>query len=60
MANTARRVQTAETFLREAEAEGRATEAGVARRVLGFVLLQLGDLQAARNGSRAGIGRLRS
>ena len=40
--------ETAEAFLREAEAEGRATEAGVARRVLGFVLLKLGDLQAAR------------
>jgi class 3 adenylate cyclase/predicted ATPase len=38
-----------EAFLREAEAEGRATEAGVARRVLGFVSLQLGDLQEARN-----------
>ena len=38
----------AEAFLREAEAEGRATEAGVARRVLGFVSLQLGDLQEAR------------
>ena len=39
----------AEAFLREAEAEGRATEAGVARRILGVVSLQLGDLQAARN-----------
>ena len=38
----------AEAFLREAEAEGRHTEAGVARRVLGFVSLLLGDLQAAR------------
>ena len=38
----------AEAFLREAEAEGRPTEAGVARRVLGFVSLQLGDLQEAR------------
>jgi predicted ATPase len=38
----------ANTFLREAKAEGRDTEAGVARRVLGFVLLKLGDLQAAR------------
>ncbi len=41
--------ETAETFLREAEAEGRATEAGVARRVLGFVSLKFGDLQAARS-----------
>jgi predicted ATPase len=39
----------AEAFLREAKAEGRDTEAGVARRVLGFVSLLLGDLQAARN-----------
>ena len=38
--------ETAEAFLREAE--GRPTEEGVARRVLGFVLLKLGDLQAAR------------
>jgi class 3 adenylate cyclase/predicted ATPase len=37
----------AEVFLREAEAEERATEAGVARRVLGFVLLLLGDLKGA-------------
>jgi class 3 adenylate cyclase/predicted ATPase len=39
----------AEAFLRDAKAEGRDTEAGVARRVLGFVLLLLGDLQASRN-----------
>jgi predicted ATPase len=39
----------AEVFLREAEADGRATEAGVARRVLGFVLLKVGDLHAARS-----------
>jgi predicted ATPase len=39
----------AQAFLREAKAEGRETEAGVARRVLGFVSLLLGDLQAARN-----------
>jgi class 3 adenylate cyclase/predicted ATPase len=38
----------AEAFLREAEAEGRPTEAGVGRRVLGFVSLLLGDLGAAR------------
>jgi tetratricopeptide (TPR) repeat protein len=41
--------ETAEAFLREAEADGRAPEAGVARRVLGFVLLKVGDLQAARS-----------
>ncbi|HZZ26023.1 MAG TPA: hypothetical protein VFE60_27270, partial [Roseiarcus sp.] len=39
----------AEAFLREAKAEGRDTEAGVARRVLGFVSLLLGDLRPARN-----------
>jgi class 3 adenylate cyclase/predicted ATPase len=41
--------EAAEAFLREAKAEARPTEAGVARRVLGFVLLKLGDLQAARS-----------
>lgn len=41
--------ETAEAFLREAEADGRAPEAGVARRVLGYVLLKLGDLHAARS-----------
>ena len=42
-------LETAEVFLREAEAEGRGMEAGVARRVLGFVLLRMGDLVAARS-----------
>jgi tetratricopeptide (TPR) repeat protein len=42
-------LETAEVFLREAEAEGRGMEAGVARRVLGFVLLRMGDLLAARS-----------
>ena len=46
----------AEAFLREAEAEGRATEAGVARRVLGFVSLLLGDLQAARKALERTLG----
>jgi tetratricopeptide (TPR) repeat protein len=41
--------ETAGAFLREAEAEGRATEAGVACRVLGFVLLNQGDLSGARS-----------
>lgn len=41
--------EMAEAFLREAESEGRAPEAGVARRVLGYVLLKLGDLHAARS-----------
>jgi class 3 adenylate cyclase len=48
--------ETAEAFLREAEAEGRATEAGVARRVLGLVLLMLGDLQAARSVLERALG----
>jgi tetratricopeptide (TPR) repeat protein len=42
-------LETAGVFLREAEAEGRGMEAGVARRVLGFVLLRMGDLLAARS-----------
>jgi hypothetical protein len=46
--------ETAEVFLREAE--GRATEAGVARRVLGFVLLKFGDLQAARSVLERALG----
>lgn len=48
--------ETAEVFLREAESEGRPTEAGVARRVLGFVLLKLGDLQAARSVLERALG----
>ena len=39
----------AETFLREAEAEGRATEAAAARRMLGLTLLYQGELKAARS-----------
>ena len=39
----------AETFLREAEAEGRATEAAAARRMLGLTLLNQGELKAARS-----------
>ena len=42
-------LRIAETFLREAEVEERPAEVGVARRVLGFVQLQLGDLPAARS-----------
>ena len=49
-------LETAVAFLREAEAEGRPTEAGVARRVLGFVLLKLGDLQAARSVLERALG----
>jgi predicted ATPase len=41
--------ETAETFLREAEADGRATEAGAARRMLGLGLLFQGELKAARS-----------
>ena len=41
--------ETAEIFLREAEAEGRATEAGAARRMLGFLLLFQSDLKSARS-----------
>jgi class 3 adenylate cyclase/tetratricopeptide (TPR) repeat protein len=48
--------ETAEVFLREAEAGGRAMEAGVARRVLGIVLLHLGDLPAARNALERALG----
>jgi tetratricopeptide (TPR) repeat protein len=48
--------ETAEAFVREAESEGRPTEAGVARRVLGFVLLKLGDLQAARSVLERALG----
>ena len=40
--------ERAETFLREAEGEGRAMEAGAARRMLGLVLLHQGNLNAAR------------
>ena len=39
----------AEIFLREAETDGRATEAGVARRSLGVVLLELGEMKSARS-----------
>jgi predicted ATPase len=39
----------AERFLREAEAEGRVAEAGVARRLLGFACTNLGDLAEARS-----------
>jgi tetratricopeptide (TPR) repeat protein len=41
--------ETAETFLREAEAEGRANEAASARSMLGLVLLNQGELKAARS-----------
>jgi adenylate cyclase len=41
--------ETAELFLQEAEAEGSAMEAEVARSRLGFVLLNQGDLIAARS-----------
>jgi predicted ATPase len=41
--------EIAETFLREAEADACATEAGTARRLLGLVLFFQGDLKAARS-----------
>ena len=41
-------LSTAETFLREAEKGGYATEAGVARRCLGTICLHRGDLKEAR------------
>jgi class 3 adenylate cyclase/predicted ATPase len=41
--------EIAETFLREAEARGRATETSAARRMLGLVLLFQGGLKAARS-----------
>ena len=40
--------ETAEKSLREAEAEGRAMEAGMACRAVGFVSLMQGDLKVAR------------
>ena len=45
----ARAQETAEIFLREAEVERRATEAGAARRMLGFIRLFQGDLKGARS-----------
>ena len=47
----------AEAFVREAEAERRPMEAGVARRVLGFVSLMLGDLQEARKALDRALGQ---
>jgi class 3 adenylate cyclase/predicted ATPase len=41
--------ERAEAFLRDAEAEERFTEVGVARRVLGFISLNQGDLKAAQS-----------
>jgi hypothetical protein len=41
--------QTAETYLREAEAGGRAMEARAARRLLGLVSLFKGELKSARS-----------
>jgi class 3 adenylate cyclase/predicted ATPase len=40
--------ETAESFLREAEREGRLTEAGVAHRMSGLTLLYQGDFEQAR------------
>ena len=41
--------ETTEAFLREAEAEGRPMEAGVARRALGVTCLHLGEFAEARS-----------
>jgi predicted ATPase len=41
--------EIAESFLSEAEAEGRTTEAGVARRVLGLTCVMQGELALARD-----------
>jgi class 3 adenylate cyclase/tetratricopeptide (TPR) repeat protein len=41
--------ETCETFLRDVEAEGRTTDAASARAVLGLVLLNQGELKAARS-----------
>jgi predicted ATPase len=48
--------QVAETFLREAEAEGRATEADAARRMLGLALLNQGELKTARSVLESALG----
>lgn len=40
--------ETTEAFLREAEAEGRPMEAGVARRALGMTCLHLGEFAEAQ------------
>jgi class 3 adenylate cyclase/predicted ATPase len=47
--------EIAETFLREAEADGRAPEAGTARRLLAVVLFFQGDLKAARSFLERGL-----
>jgi hypothetical protein len=41
--------EIAKTYLRQAEADGRDTEAGTARRLLALVLFYQGDLKAARS-----------
>ena len=48
---------TAERFLREAEAEGRIAEARVAHIVLGVACMQLGDLREARTQLELGLSR---
>jgi predicted ATPase len=46
----------AEAFLREAEAYGRATEAAAARRMLGLILLNQGELKSARSVLERALG----
>ena len=48
---------TAERFLREAEAEGRIAEARVAHTTLGLACMQLGDLREARTQLELGFSR---
>ena len=48
--------EIAETFLREAEAHGRTTEAAAARRMLGLILLNQGELKGARSALERALG----
>jgi class 3 adenylate cyclase/predicted ATPase len=48
--------EIAEIFLREAEAHGRATEAAAARRMLGLILLNQGELKGARSALERALG----
>ena len=56
MANIAKRVKQLKPSFGKPKPKGAPTEAGVARRVLGFVLLKLGDLQAARSVLERALG----
>jgi predicted ATPase len=52
--------EIAETFLREAEAHRRPTEAAAARRMLGLILLNRGELKAARSVLECALGNTAS